>query len=147
MAYGSTVSRIADRVYILELSKFLSDNGIITMPPQYANNKQMWCELAAGLLRQYYIHPSIQRPTYVKRKVRTQAELKNLFIKYSTVKCFDQLENGGWIEQDQRSRIILVTEKGKEQMDRIADEIIANSNKEEQLAAESEEEALANPED
>lgn len=141
MTYGSSVSRVPERDYIKSLSNFILNEGLLNIPPKHQSNEEFFCQQAATLLREYYIHPSFLRPIFKQKKVKTSEELRKAFIKYVNNKCFDMLLSINWIKQDVRSNLFLITDEAKVQMDQIANQMFDQppneSEKEENINQES----------
>lgn len=133
MTYGSSVSRVPERDYIQSLSNFILSEGLLTIPPNHQSNEEFFCQQAAILLREYYIHPTFLRPVFKKKKVKTNEELRKAFVKYVDNKCFDMLINVNWIKRDDRSNLFLITEEAKLQMDKIANQVFEQAHSEENL--------------
>ena len=128
MAYGSIISRIPSREYVQELQRLLDERDIIQVPEKYHFLADQFFYEAAQILKSVYLSPSIGRPSYTKKRVRTQAELKAEFLKYVRVKVFDQLVEQKWIKEDERTKLILVTEKAQTSMESLAEEILTRNN-------------------
>ena len=93
------------------------------------NLRQRYFQEAGEILRLYYINPSAIPPVVLMKVPRGKMSNDERLI-LSIRKCaFEELMRVGWLYYDS-SNLILVTEKGKTEMDRLAQWMLKQKERE-----------------
>lgn len=140
--HSVTVRDVSSKVFLPLLAQFFQESGKVNytnlLPKMgkygqctnqaYLDALQKWyCEIAASILHQVYLHPSFQ---LVFQKARGGSHGANLSKaqKIAQATCLKELIDIGWIIKD-RTGIILVSQEGIEKMDSIASQIPHGNSK------------------
>lgn len=128
----ATVRDVAARDFTRSLSAQLESSHIIRTPNKMKADKDLrdrYFQEAGDILRLYYMNPSATPPVIFMKVSRTKMD-KDERLTLSIRQCaFDELMRVGWLYYDS-SNLILVTEKAKAEMDRLAQWMLKQKQKE-----------------
>jgi ribosomal protein S19E (S16A) len=116
------VTDVAAAEYVESLAKHLRQQKVIDIPGQLAREELIcfYFQEAARLIRQYYVHPSLvapQKPRYQGHGPQAKLNvLRQAVQKFS----FREFQRIGWIRSDEPTKLLLVTDDGRNAMDAVA---------------------------
>lgn len=138
----ATARDVSSKTFLPLLAQFLQESGKLdytNLLPKMGQNRcttnqaylaeleKWYCQNAASILHQVYLHPSFQS---VFQKARGGSHSENLSKaqKIAQESCLKELMDIGWIIKD-RTGIIFVSQEGIEKMDSIASQISQENSK------------------
>lgn len=141
-SHSVTARDVSDKIFLPYLAQFLQESGKVNyanLLPKMGNNpyssnqvylaalEKWYCEIAASILHQVYLHPSFNLVFQKARGGSHGAKLSKA-QKIAQATCLKELMDVGWIIKD-RTGILLVSQEGIEKMDSIASQIPKESSK------------------